>query len=154
MKLCESSNYNIDVCQSAGMLSLRRIKSFVLAQTGGLPWGGKTKLFDKGLLGHAHQIGRTTSSLFHSFFTCGSETRLICAFNMLKEEKEYAVRELSGARGFFVSRVKASLAAFVLMVLVIILIVLAVMLAKEKGKEEPIGKVKKDNNASGKLSLG
>ena len=73
---------------------------------------------------------------------------------MLKEEKEYAVRELSGARGFFVSRVKALLLAFVLVALVIILIVLAVMLAKEKGKEEPIGKVKKVNKATGKLGLG
>ena len=42
---------------------------------------------------------------------------------MLKEEKEYAVQELSGARGFFVSRVKALLAVFVLVALVIILIV-------------------------------
>ena len=73
---------------------------------------------------------------------------------MLKEEKEYTVRELPGTRGFFVSRVKALLAVFVLVALVIILIVLAVMLAKEKGKEKLIEKVKKDNNATGKLSLG
>ena len=130
-------------------------KKLCFRSDGWLAWGGKTKLFDKGLLGHEHQIGRTSSSLFHSpFFACGSKTRLICAFNMLKEEKEYAVRELSGARGFFVSRVKALLLAFVLVALVIILIVLAVMLAKEKGKEEPIGKVKKVNKATGKLGLG
>lgn len=68
---------------------------------------------------------------------------------MLKEEKDYTVREMPGARGFFVSRVKALLAVFVLVALIIILIVLAVMLAKEKGKKEPIGNVK-----NGKLSLG
>ena len=73
---------------------------------------------------------------------------------MLKEEKEYTVREMPGARGFFVSRVKALMAVFVFVALVIIIIVLAVMLAQEKGKDKPIGKVKKDNKATGKLSLG
>ena len=73
---------------------------------------------------------------------------------MLKEEKEYSVRELLGIRGFFVSRVKVFLGVFALVALVIILIVLAVMLAKEKGKEEPTGKVKDDKTGNDNLSMG
>ena len=62
---------------------------------------------------------------------------------MLKEEKDYTVREMPGARGFFVSRVKALLAVFVLVALVIILIVLAPDAGKRERKEGAHWKRKK-----------
>ena len=52
------------------------------------------------------------------------------------DQTKYSAAQNSGARGFFVSRVKASVAFFLFLSLVVAVVVLAVLLAQEKGKEK------------------